>query len=54
MIPRRKSRSMSLAPVELGVSPTLSATCCMAAQTGPEIRTKTERETGEIRGVSQA
>ncbi|KAA8585994.1 hypothetical protein FQN60_007563 [Etheostoma spectabile] len=32
-MPRRKSRSMSLAPVDVGGSPRLSNTCCMAGWT---------------------
>lgn len=48
MMPRRNSRSMSLAPVEVGNSPRLSNTCCMAGwmkqETEIKIQTETERQ----------
>lgn len=44
MMPRRKSRSMSLAPVEVGNSPRLSNTCCMAGWMERETETERERD----------
>lgn len=48
MMPRRKSRSMSLAPVEVGSSPRLSNTCCMAGWTGSETQAETEKERNKV------
>lgn len=49
MMPRRKSRSMSFAPAEVGRSPTLSTTCCMAGWTrqGERRRCRHRQKEGE-------
>lgn len=54
MMPRRKSRSMSLAPVEVGSSPTLSNTCCMAGRAGRGTKMQTETKTGRDKRVQSA
>ena len=58
MIPRRKIRSRSLAPVEVGISPRFSNTCCIAVgrsrgtQTGrSETHTHMEANMSSVTGL---